>query len=118
MTLLADSEIKDITGITFEEKQMIFDFLKGVVYNWCNNRPDDWFSLRDLLGREHYFWQGTPLNLLYNKQIMKGENTEDAVFKIENESEWLLKKVIHDDKIIFITKKENLVRKYRLNKIK
>ena len=44
----------------------IRNFLQGVVYCWCKNRKNEWFSMRDLMGGENYFWQETSLIELYN----------------------------------------------------
>ena len=110
MSLTNLSEIRDVTGITKEEMQKICDFLQGAVYCWCKNRPKEWFSMRDLMGGENYYWQGTPLYVLYKKH--EGRSA-DPVNEAGKESGWLLKKVIHEDKRTFETKKEELVRKYR-----
>ncbi|GAB1473161.1 hypothetical protein MASR2M69_06020 [Bacteroidota bacterium] len=48
--LTVDSEIRDVYGITNEQRQRILDFLQGAVYSWCKNRKDEWFAARDLLG--------------------------------------------------------------------
>ena len=86
-------------------------FLQGAVYCWCKNRPHEWFSMRDLMGGDNYYWQGTPLIALYNKQLTNG--SADPVKEAGKESGWLLKKVISDDGRTFETKEEELIRKYR-----
>ena len=65
--LIGETEIRDVHGIPKEQKQRIIDFLQGAVYCWCKNRKDEWFTTRDLLGGDNYFWQGTPLFFLYKK---------------------------------------------------
>ena len=113
MTLLNKSKIREVTGISQEEKQSIMDFLQGAVYCWCKNQPDEWFSMRDLMGRENYHWDRTPLFTLYEKHCNKGKDSELAVKDAGKDSGWLLKKVIETDKRTFETRKEELIRKYK-----
>lgn len=49
------------------------DFIKW----YYRNRKEDWFSLRDLMGGENFYWQGTPLYALYEKQEIIG--AEDPI---------------------------------------
>ncbi len=104
--LKEESEIRDVHGISDSEMQRISDFLQGAVYCWCKNRKDEWFAARDLLGGENYHWEGTPMFALYEK-------SNNDVEQAGKYAEWLLKRVISDDKRIFETKQEGLVRKYR-----
>ncbi len=101
--------IREVHGIRANEKQSIIDFLQGAVYSWCKNKPDKWFSLRDFMGGENYYWEGIPLIALYNKHSSKTTAVKDA----GKDGGWLLKKVIHEDKRKFKTKVENLIRKYK-----
>jgi hypothetical protein len=105
--LTQQSEIREVHGISEEQKQRISDFLQGAIYCWCKNRKDEWFAARDFLGGDNYYWQNTPMFALYEKS----ENIEQAA----KDAGWLLKKVIADDKRSFETKKEGLVRQYRWN---
>ena len=110
MSLREYSEIREVTGITPEQEQRICDFLQGAVYSWCKNRKDEWFSMRDLMGGDNYYWDGTPLIVLYRKH----ENISiDPVKEAGKDSGWLLKKVIHQDKRVYETTREELIRKYR-----
>ncbi|MEI8202454.1 MAG: hypothetical protein WCH34_05550 [Bacteroidota bacterium] len=112
MSLQPDSEIRDVLGITDEEKKSIIDFLQGAVYCWCKNKPNEWFSMRDLMGGDNYYWDGTPLIALYEKHINKGKDAETSVEDAGKDSGWLLKRVTNDDVRVFETKKEDLIRKY------
>lgn len=112
MALTITSEVRGVTGISQDKKQRIIDFLQGAVYSWCKNRKDEWFSMRDLMGGDNYYWEGTPLLVLYSKHENKGKQWELAVKDAGKDSGWLLKKVIVDDKRTFDTKKEELIRKY------
>lgn len=113
MSLINVTEVRDVKGIKQEEKQRIIDFLQGTVYCWCKNRKNEWFSLRDLMGGDNFYWEGTPLLVLYEKHENKGKNSESAVKDAGKDSGWLLKKVIVDDKRSFETKYEGFNRKYR-----
>ncbi len=105
--LADDSEIRDVHGITDEQKQRILDFLQGAVYSWCKNRKDEWFAARDLLGGDNYYWQGTPMIALYEKS----EDVEQA----GKDAGWLLKRVLNDDKRTFEVSTDGRVKIYRWN---
>ena len=109
MALLDNFEIRDVTGLTDQEKKSILYFLQGAIYCWCKNRKGEWFSLRDLMGGENFIWQETPLEILYKKH----EDKESALKDTAREMGWLLKKTVHLDKRTFETKKEEFTRKYR-----
>ena len=67
MALTSDARLKNVTRLLPADRDRILDFLQGGVYCWCKNRPTEWFSLRDLMGGENFFWQGTPLIALWIK---------------------------------------------------
>ncbi|MCB9360672.1 MAG: hypothetical protein H6587_03465 [Flavobacteriales bacterium] len=112
MALIPLSEIREVYGITPEENREIFVFLQGAVYCWCKNRPDEWFSMRDLMGGENFDWTGTPLSKLYDKHIQTKSDMA-AIEDAGKDSGWILKKVVTKDIRTFETKKEDLIRKYR-----
>jgi hypothetical protein len=105
--LLEKSEVREVHGISEEQRQRIRDFLQGAVYSWCKNRKDEWFAARDLLGGDNYYWQNTPMFALYEKS----EDVEQA----GKDAGWLLKQVISNDKRSIETQKDGLVRQYRWN---
>ena len=109
MVLTPPSQVRDVTGVTDDEKARIRDFLQGAVYCWCKNRLNEWFSLRDLMGGENYHWQGTPLFPLYQKH----HPAPDAVERAGQEGGWLLKRLITDDPRTFETRKAEMIRQYR-----
>lgn len=113
MALLPISKVRDVLDISEEHKQRIFDFLQGAVYCWCKNRPEEWFSMRDLMGGENFNWTGTPLSKLYDKHIGKGKNDAAAIEDAGKDSGWILKRVIISDERVFETMHEELIRKYR-----
>ena len=91
--LVEESEIREVHGITDEQRQRILDYLQGAVYCWCKNRKDKWFAARDLLGGDNFYWEGTPMFALYEKSKDVEQAGKDAG--------WLLKKMLNDDKRTF-----------------
>lgn len=112
MALKEKSEIREVTGITDVQKQSICDFLQGAIYCWCKNRKGEWFAMRDLMGGDNFFWEGTPLYELYLKHERMGKG-EQAIGDAAKDAGWLLKKVIDDDKRIFDSEKRDLVSQYK-----
>lgn len=109
MALVPPTRIREVQGLTADQKARIRDFLQGAVYCWCKNRPEEWFSLRDLMGGANYHWDGTPLLLLYQKH----HPAADAVERAGRDGGWLLKKVISDDLRTFETREAEMIRQYR-----
>jgi len=100
-----DSGIKQVSGITQQEEQRIIDFLQGAVYCWCNNKEDEWFTFRDFMGGKNFFWQGTPLLVLYDKHKNDGKSDDDSFKGAKLDAGSLLKKVLHKDSRWFDDKK-------------
>jgi hypothetical protein len=111
--LVPKSEVREVRGITAEEKKSIEIYLLGCVYAWCNNHKSEWFSARDFLGRDNYNWNGTPLQPLYDKHFAKGKRDEACVKAAGKDSGWILKKVIAADTRKFETKIAQRIRQYR-----
>lgn len=111
--LLTPSILREVRGITPDDKTTIITYLRGSVYTWCNNNKAEWFSARDFLGRDNYNWNGTPLQVLYNKHYNNGKRGEACVKAAGKDAGWILKKVIAQDKRKFETKVESRIRKYR-----
>ncbi len=107
-----NNKYKNITCISENEQQNILCYLQGAVYCWCKNRKNENFSLRDLVGGENYFWQGTPLFVLYEINEKKHE-VKKAVKEAGKIAGHLLKKVVIIDKRKFETYREGLIRKYK-----
>ncbi|MDR1120447.1 MAG: hypothetical protein LBM08_05975 [Dysgonamonadaceae bacterium] len=105
--LVEKSEIKEVHGISEEQKQRMMDFLQGAVYCWCKNRKNEWFAARDLLGGDNTRWEGIPMFALY----AKSEDREQAGI----DAGWLLKKVLDNDKRSYEAMKEGPVKQYRWN---
>ena len=69
--------------------------------------------MRDLMGGDNYYWQGTPLVDLYEKHEKKEKDWQVAVIDAGKDSGWSLKRVVNEDKRTFDTIKEEQIRKYR-----
>ena len=112
MITKGNSELRAVSGISSDEERDIINFLQGAVYCWCKNRKDEWFSLRDLMGGENYYWNDTPMIKLWEKHHNLGK--DDPVIEAGKDGGWILKKVIANDKRKFETKKEeDMIRKYK-----
>jgi len=104
------SRIINVHGLTDEQKKSIMDFLQGAVYCWCKNRKGEWFSMRELMGGDNYYWQGTPLIALYEKHE---DEVDDPVKVAGQDSGKLLKAVLKKDKRKFEVKEEAMIKQYR-----
>jgi hypothetical protein len=112
MVLSPPSRVRDVRGLTARQKRRIRDFFQGAVYCWCKNHPNEWFSLRDLMGGVNYHWDGTPLLPLYQKYYPAYPDA-DAVKKAGHDGGCLLKRVLRDDRRMFETRKAAMIRQYR-----
>lgn len=97
---------RPVEGISRGDAEKIHVFLQGAVYCWCKNRKDEWFSLRDLMGGDNYYWEGTPLIALYNKHVSL--NSADSVKAAGMDCGALLKSVICMDSRRFETRKAGI----------
>ena len=104
---------KRVHGFSEEQLRLMRAFLQGAVYCWCKNRKDEWFTARDLLGGDNYFWQGTPLYALYTHYLEGNiENHDYAVEEAGKAAGRLLMEVLINDKRTFATE-EGYTRRYR-----
>ncbi len=62
-----------ITSITPAEITAIENFMQGAIYCWAKNRPNEPFAVRNLVGGENYYWNGTPLIVLYEAHTKLGK---------------------------------------------
>ena len=113
---MTKSDLRKVSGLTDTETQRIKDYMLGSIYCWIKNQKDGdsslWFAVRDLVGGENTKWDGTPLDVIYKKHLH--EKTSDEAFEqAAKDIGWIMKSVIFEDKRLFETKKEGMVRKYR-----
>ena len=115
MTLIPQSEVRDVYGISDEEKDLIKAFMQGAVYCWVKNLKDESFAVRDLMGGENFDWDRTPLQVLYDKHYNAGagKDHESAIEAAGKDLGWIVKAVLDNDKRTFIVDKVGLVSSYR-----
>lgn len=113
MLLDGNKTVKNIDILSDVEIQRVRDFLQGAIYCWCKNRKDFWFGLRDLMGGENFFWQGTPLYVLYSEHVKVLGNSDASITAAAMDAGLLLKKVLYEDKRGFNQRKEEGVNKYK-----
>lgn len=113
MALIPESELRDVHGVTDEQKELIKAFMQGAVYCWVKNRRDEPFAVRDLMGGENFEWDGTPLYVLYEKHITAGKDSEAAIDSAAIDLGWLVKTVLANDKRHFTAGKAGMVNSYR-----
>ena len=97
MTLLDDKSISREVSIPESRKRSIKMFLQGAVYSWCKNRKGEWFSLQDLMGGDNFYWEGTPLEYLYQRHEKLGKTPPSALKDAGIDAGWLLKGVLKQD---------------------
>lgn len=132
--LTGNHRIVSVGDLSPEDEKLICAFLQGAVYIWCKLNPDEWFALRDLMGKGikddptdagNFFWDGTPLYVLWEQQEkgyrLKEEPSAEkhalALKQAAANAGRLLKKVINNDtNRLFDTKEEGMTRKYRWNR--
>jgi len=86
-----------VRGVSDAEIQRMCDFLYGAVRARCKDFEDAQFAARDLLGGANYFWEGTPMAVLFEKYVEEGCSHEDAVKRAGQSAGKLLKRVLIDD---------------------
>ena len=86
-----------IRGVSDAEIQRMLDFLFGAVRAICADREGTQFAARDFLGGTNYFWEGTPMQVLYNKYINEGYSSDAAVEEAGKTAGHLLKRVLIED---------------------
>lgn len=107
-----NTTIKVVHGISASDMQRIRDFLQGAVYCWCKNRKGEWFSARDFIGGDNYYWEHYPLGVLYFRYINAGKTHDYAFEQAAKDAGHILKSVLSDDDRIFETE-GGYTRKYR-----
>lgn len=93
-----------VHGISSEQRHNIMHFLQGSVYCWCKNRKDEAFAARDLLGGDNYYWQATPMMVLF-EYYRNGDDSNNAyaVKEAGKAAGRLLYQLLYEDKREFQT---------------
>lgn len=105
-----------VHGLNEAERLLIYAFLQGAVYRRCNEqKTNDWFAARDLVGDRNDQWQGTPLIVVYNRFRRAYPHRDEAYAEKQAGKTigHMLKRVIVDDKRTFETSIREQVRHYK-----
>lgn len=94
--------IIQVRGLQKKDLLEMEKFLQGLVYTFCKQRGSEKFFLRDLLGGENFYWQGTPMFLLYKRQLDTGKSKQEAFRQAAKDAGKILKIVLDKDKREFI----------------
>lgn len=86
-----------IRGVPDADIQRMLDFLQGAVRARCADCEGLQFAARNLLGGANYFWEGTPMEVLFTKYIAEGYSTEAAIEEAGKSAGHLLKRVLIED---------------------
>ena len=87
-----------IRGVSEEKIQLMLAFLCGAVRARCADCQGQQFAARDLLGGINYFWEGTPMEVLFTKYCDEGYPAEEAIKLAGITAGHLLKRVLIEDK--------------------
>lgn len=109
-----ENTYRNVHGFTECELQRMRDYLLGAVHAWCRDRHGEWFAARDLLGGANYFWQGTPLNRLYEYYMEQSdEDSEYSITQAGRSAGNLLKRVLIEDTKRTYETRSGYTREYR-----
>lgn len=88
------------------QRDLIYKYLQGAVYAWCNSNTEQRFCIRDLVGGKNRNWQGTPLQQIYQgfyEIYQHEENGDEKAYKEAKKAiGHALKYALNDDKRTFI----------------
>lgn len=101
MSIVAQNKLREVHSISESQQSAIKNFIQGAIYRWVKNRKDEWFAVRDLMSGENNSWEGTPLQVLYDKHIATGKPPDGAVESAGQDLGWLVKSVLAADKRTF-----------------
>ena len=104
--------VKNVHGLLASDEEKITAFLQGAVYCWCKNRKGEWFSARDFLGGDNYYWEHYPLGALYFRYINAGKTPDYSFEQAAKDAGRILKRVLADDDRTFETE-GGYTRRYR-----
>lgn len=99
------SALRDVSGITADEKDAICRFMQGAVYAWVKDHRGEPFAVRDLMGGANFEWEGTPLYVLFAKHKEQGKDNQAAIRAAGRDLGWLVKAVLETDKRTFVVGK-------------
>ena len=113
MTLVPDSELRDVPGIPAHEYELCTAYLQGAVYCWVKNRAPEWFAVRDLVGGENADWRRTPLQAIYERHLANGRTEPEAFEAAAKDVGWIMKRILSEDAREFELDNSERVNRYR-----
>lgn len=112
MTPRPVTELREPSGIDITQRGLIRAFMQGAVYSWVKNRPGEPFAVRDLVGGLNNDWNGTLLQVLYDRHVDAGRNAEEAFEAAAKDLGWIVKTLLSEDRRTFEVEKSGLVNTY------
>lgn len=112
MSLMKEDALRPVPGLARTDQIRIKAFLQGAVYCWCANRPDEWFTLRELLGEPAQWGESTPLRALIVKHLMT-KPREVALTAAARDGACILQEAMFEDARLFESMQDAVARKYR-----
>jgi hypothetical protein len=113
MIIESSLQTRRVNGLAAVDLQQIDAFLLGILNARLQANPNDWFSLRDMLGGQNRIWDDTPMQRLYEKQLNNNVPEPAAVKRAGQEAGRLFARVIVADSRRFRTKKDKMIRHYQ-----
>ena len=112
MALRPESELREPSGIEDSDRNLIRAFMQGAVYSWVKNCPGEPFAVRDLVGGPNSDWNGTPLQVLYDRHIDSRKTEDEAFEAAAKDLGWIVKSLLSDDHRTFEVARAGLVNTY------
>ncbi|MEN6620307.1 MAG: hypothetical protein ABFD50_01995 [Smithella sp.] len=112
MTIRPESELREPSDLLDSHRELIRAFMQGAIYCWVKNRPRESFAVRDLVGGLNNNWNGTPLQVLYDRHINTGKNADEAFEAAAKDLGWIVKTLLSEDRRVFEVEKAGLVNTY------
>lgn len=103
----------NVRGFSERELQRMRDYLLGAVQVWCRDRHGEWFAARDLLGGANTYWQGTPLQRLYDYYMGYSDDDVFSRKQAGRAAGHLLKRVLIEDRKRTYESRQGYTREYR-----
>jgi hypothetical protein len=111
--LTPPSDIREVSGLSDDQRNAIRHFMQGAVYCWVKNRKSERFAVRDLMGGQNTRWHGTPLMVLYENHKARGKDDAAAIEAAGQDLGWLVKRFLSEDKRTFEFDNAGFVNTYR-----
>jgi len=123
MTINGNQKTRNVYSIPESDIPKARAFIQGAVYDWCKNRPDEVFAVRDLFGGVNTDWGKTPLQATYNHwsstyrkrypKLSTDELHKKAAKQAAIDVGWLAKSVLQDDRRKFKSSNAGKARGYK-----